>query len=405
MRILHLTTEYPPVIYGGLGTAVGGWVTASARSGITAGVLLVEGSLLAEGATTGYGATLAYREPAARAPHTDSHGVTFFQASWADAVPVALGVMRRWRPNVIHLHTAMLWYVADAIQRRTRAPIVYHVHSVDRAEYEIGQEPSQWLAHSHAQEAAIAAADRLIAISRSERDLLTHYYPQCRDRITTVGNGIDYETDSSQPPRPSHRRRPGVGTVVLYSGRLVERKGIRDLTATIPRVLRAAPNTQFVLAGGPPGVSGADLAHEWLPPSLEDAILSHIHFTGWLSARDLTGWYRAADILVVPSRYEPFGMVVLEGMLHALPIIASDTGGPREILQHRSTGLLFPPQDVDQLTAYLIELVENPNLRANLGQAAAREVRRAWSWSRMVATMRDVYTQLAAPDAATQLAS
>jgi glycogen synthase len=402
MRILHLTTEYPPVIYGGLGTAVGGWVTASTRGGITTGVLLVEGPLLAEGASSVYGASAADREPPARAPLTDNHGVTFFQASWADAVQVALGAMGSWRPDVVHLHTAMLWYVADAIQRTTRAPIVYHVHSVDRAEYEIGREPDQWLAHSYAQEAAIAAADRLIAISSSERDLLAHYYPHCRDRIATIGNGID--TDTTWPHRQRHPQHPDMGALVLYSGRLVERKGIRDLTAAIPRVLRVAPATQFVLAGGPPGVLGADLAHEWLAPGLDGALMSQLHFTGWLSARDLTGWYQAADILVVPSRYEPFGMVVLEGMLHALPIIASDTGGPAEILRHRCTGLLFPPQDVEQLTAYIIELVQNPDLRANLGRAAAREVRRAWSWPRMVAEMRDVYAQLATPDAVARVA-
>jgi glycosyltransferase involved in cell wall biosynthesis len=405
MRILHLTTEYPPVIYGCLGTAVGGWVTASARGGITAGVLLVEGPLLAEGATTAYGTSVGYREQTRRRPLTDRHGITFFQASWTDAVPVALSAMQSWRPDVVHLHTAMLWYVADAIQRATQAPIVYHVHSVDRAEYEIGLEPDQWLAHSHAQEAAIAAADRVIAISRSEHDLLAHYYPHCRDRITTVGNGIATETNNSQSPQPRHHYPPGLAAVVLYSGRLVERKGIRDLTAAIPRVLRAAPETQFVLAGGPPGVPGRDLADLWLPRSLDAALLPRVHFTGWLSPHDLTDWYQAADILVVPSRYEPFGMVVLEGMLHALPIIASDTGGPAEILQHRRTGLIFRPQDVDQLTAYIIELVQSPDLRAKLGLAAANEVRRTWSWPKKVATMRDVYTQLAAPDTVTQLAS
>ena len=98
-------------------------------------------------------------------------------------------------------------------------------------------------------------------------------------------------------------------------------------------------------------------------------------------------------------------MVVLEGMLHALPIIASDTGGPAEILQHRRTGLIFRPQDVDQLTAHIIELVQNPDLRARLGLAAANEVRSAWSWPKKLATMRDVYTQLVVPDAATRLAS
>jgi glycogen synthase len=403
MRVLHLTTEYPPVIYGGLGTAVGGWVTASANSGITTGVLLVEGILLTEGGTTGYGT--APHASGRGKPVVDRHGISFFQASWADAVPVALDLMRAWRPDVVHLHTAMLWYVAEAIQRITRAPIVYHVHSVDRAEYEIGQEPNQWLAHSHAQEAAIAAADRLIAISRSEHDLLLRYYPACWDRITTIGNGIRATAAGSRSARMPRRRRSDADVVVLYSGRLVERKGIRDLIAAIPRVLQAASSTQFVLAGGPPGVPGRDLAREWLPPTVHADSAARVHFTGWLSPADLTGWYQAADVLVVPSRYEPFGMVVLEGMLHALPIVACDSGGPAEILEHDHTGLLFPPQNHERLAAHIVALVQNPSLRARLGRAAAREVRDTWSWPTLVGKMREVYDHLAQRQAMPQLAS
>ena len=403
MRVLHLTTEYPPVIYGGLGTAVGGWVTASARADITVGVLLVEGMLLTEQGGAGYGATPSIPGGRPAQPILDRHGVMFFQASWADAVPVGLQLVQTWQPDVIHLHTAMLWYVAEAIQRTTRVPIVYHVHSVDRAEYEIGQEPNQWLAHSHAQEAAIDAADRLIAISRSERDLLLRYYPSCASRITTVGNGI---TAGSDRPAAIARHRPrGSAVIVLYSGRLVERKGIRDLTATIPEVLKLAPAAQFVLAGGPPGVPGTDLAREWLPPSIDPDLASGVHFTGWLSPADLDRWYRAADVLVVPSRYEPFGMVVLEGMLHALPIIASDAGGPAEILRHNRTGLLFPPQNRRCLTSHIVTLVHNPAMRRRLGRAAASEVRCTWAWPRLVAIMRRVYEEVAGPYEAAQLAS
>jgi len=78
--------------------------------------------------------------------------IPFFQSSWSEAVKVGIRTVRAWRADVVHLHTAMLWYVAEAIQAATRTPIVYHVHSVDRTEYEIGAEPNPWLAHSHAQE-------------------------------------------------------------------------------------------------------------------------------------------------------------------------------------------------------------------------------------------------------------
>src|SRR5712671_2734761 len=348
MRILHLTTEFPPVIYGGLGTAVGGWVTATARAGISVAVQLVEGPLILDGSMAGnyhgygYGYGYGYgggnRRGPSRSREADLGGtVRFFLSSWSNAIERGIRAVNTWRPDVIHLHTAMLWYVAEAIQAATRTPIIYHVHSVDRAEYEIGHEPNPWLAHSQAQDHAIAASDGLIALTQSESELLIRYYPAMRAKIHVVGNGIE---DSEAARAAAFRTRPPGPPLVLYSGRLVERKGIRELLDAIPKVLDAVPDVQFVLAGGPPPLSGDEVAAQWLTPQ-HACYRDRIHFTGWLSPNDVYRWYAAADILVVPSRYEPFGMVVLEGMLHGLPIIAADIGGPADILQHGTTGLLF----------------------------------------------------------------
>src|SRR5829696_1334574 len=388
-RILHLTTEYPPVIYGGLGTAVGGWVTASARAGMTVGVLLVEGPLVLEHAAYGTGGPLL--TAGRRYGLVDRQGITFFQASWADAIEAGVRLARRWQADVIHLHTAMLWSVAEVIQHQASKPLVYHVHSVDRAEYELGREPDQWLAHSQAQEAAIAAADRLIALSQDERALLVRYYPECRGRIRVIGNGIDDSADAKAAVR---KQRHTPAPLVLYSGRLVERKGIRELLAAIPSILQVAPATDFVLAGGPPGVSGSELKQQWLPAELW-RYRDRIHFTGWLTPAEVAAWYRRADVLVVPSRYEPFGMVILEGMLHGLPIVAANVGGPAEILQQEQTGLLFPPMDVGSLSQQLLRLVTSANLRRQIGLRAANEARSRWLWPQTVEMMRQVYEEVA----------
>jgi glycogen(starch) synthase len=104
-------------------------------------------------------------------------------------------------------------------------------------------------------------------------------------------------------------------------------------------------------------------------------------------------------VLVVPSRYEPFGMVILEGMLHGLPIIASAVGGPAEILHDEHTGLLFPPMDVAALSRQLIRLVHNAGLRQQLGMAAAAQLRSRWLWPQTVQAMRHVYEEVIPPAA------
>jgi glycogen(starch) synthase len=388
MRVLHLTTEFPPIIYGGLGTAVGGWVTGSARSGVDVGVLLVEGPLADEQGAGAYGRP--HPAPPVHGQAVERGGVTFFQASSADAVRAGLEAVERWQPDIIHLHTAMIWHVAAAIRAETGKPLVYHVHSVDRAEYELGHEPNQWLAQAVEQTEAIRSSDRLIALSESERDLLAFYYPEDESRIRVVGNGID---DSADAYRTAFGERNAASPLVLYSGRLVERKGIHELLAAIPDVLDEAPETRFALAGGPPAVAGDEVARQWLPCEL-DRYRDRIHFTGWLAPRQVDEWYRAADVLVVPSRYEPFGMVILEGMLNGLPIVAASVGGPAEILEDERTGLLFPPRDAHALATALIRLVKSVTLRRRIGTAAAQEVRSSWMWPRRVERMRAVYREL-----------
>src|SRR6185369_13894545 len=112
------------------------------------------------------------------------------------------------------------------------------------------------------------------------------------------------------------KKRSDKSLVILYSGRFVDRKGIPELVQAIPQVLDQAPNVRFVLAGGY-GMA-ADIESAWLDDSLRP-YRSRIEFTGWLTPDKVAECYRRADILVMPSWYEPFGMVILEGMLHGLP--------------------------------------------------------------------------------------
>jgi glycosyltransferase involved in cell wall biosynthesis len=282
----------------------------------------------------------------------------------------------------------MLWYLAKAIKAATGKPLVFHVHSVDRAEYDIGNEPNPFLAHGLAQEEAIAGSDRLIALTRAEEILLLRYYPDAASKIRVVGNGIE---DTSEALEAAFLARPRVPTV-LYSGRLVERKGIRELLAAIPEVIDAMPEVQFVLTGGPPRVPAQDIAAQWLEPKTIP-FREQIHFTGWQSPAEMGLRYASADILVVPSRYEPFGMVILEGMLYGLAIVAADVGGPAEILEHGRTGLLFPARDVGALSGALQQLLKYPEERVALGRAAAREVRSKWLWKHLVPPMIDVYRE------------
>ncbi|HEU4680028.1 MAG TPA: glycosyltransferase family 4 protein, partial [Terrimicrobiaceae bacterium] len=331
MRILHLTTEFPPVIYGGLGTAVGGLVKASATAGITTGVLL-----FGEFAGGDYGKFVPLPETARGKIATRSDvGATVFEVSWHQGVDAIAQTAAKWRPDILHLHSFWLWPLAQGLRARLGAPLVYTVHSLDRAEYELGQGPAECLTQWVGQESVIASADRVIALTQNERALLNTYCPSVDPRVRVVGNGIE-----DIPLSPSIGKRASSAPLVLFNGRFVERKGIRELMEAIELVLDQVSEVQFVLAGGHRGCSGAQM-ESWLLPAQLRSRRAQIQFTGWLTPQQLSDWYRKADVLVVPSWYEPFGMVILEGMLHGVAVAASAVGGPTEILDHERTGLLF----------------------------------------------------------------
>jgi glycosyltransferase involved in cell wall biosynthesis len=365
MRVLHLTTEFPPIIYGGLGTAVGGMVKASAQAGIETCVMLVGGG-------SGYG-------------QTGESTTTIFSCDFTDTLATLLPLVRQWQPDVIHLHVFWLWWLAKDIRDQTGIPLVYHVHSLDRAEYDYGEGPPECLTQWQVQQQAILESDRVIALSQHERQLLLEYCPGAVDRVRVVGNGIE-------PLSAAFDQRPNSAPIVLYSGRFVERKGVRELLAAIPLILRHVPNTQFVLAGGHRDCPGEEMARWWLPPDL-DKWRKQIHFTGWLPPDKVANWYQKADILAVPSWYEPFGMVILEGMIHGTAIAATAVGGPAEILEDERTGLLCPPRDVVSLAQILLRLLQDQPLRQHLSHNARLEVEQKWQWPFLMKKMLAVYQE------------
>jgi glycosyltransferase involved in cell wall biosynthesis len=302
MRVLHLTPEFPPVIWGGLGTAVGGLANASAREGLEVAVLLVGGVLVLDHVTGRH----AYGQPIPAWNGMDTRfavpvnpdGVAFFHVAPDDAIRAGVELARAWKPDVVHLHTGWLGHVARAIQRDAGVPFVFTVHSLDRVEYQHGIFMWGW----ETQEAAIAAADRVIAISNSEQALVGEYCPFARDRVRVVGNGIDDCEQAQQAARS--RKAADTPPLILYSGRFVDRKGIRELLEAVPLVLDQIPGASVVLAGGYGG--GAEIERTWLIDVLRP-YRDRVHFTGWLTPTDMATWYAAADILVVPSWYEPFG--------------------------------------------------------------------------------------------------
>lgn len=189
---------------------------------------------------------------------------------------------------------------------------------------------------------------------------------------------VDRDTGEMQP-------------VLLYVGRYLDFKRvpllIRAYQRARPLFDRPAP---LLIWGGSPG--------EWEgmhPHTAANAGNPNgIFFVGWRGHEDLPYGLNCVDIMVAPSHSEPFGQVYLEAMAAGVPVIASRSGGPLSFVNvdpHHPNGWLFPPDDLDALTATLVEVVNNPDARRERGEDAYTQIRRDFSWTALAGRFEEVY--------------
>jgi glycosyltransferase involved in cell wall biosynthesis len=220
-----------------------------------------------------------------------------------------------------------------------------------------------------------------------------------RSKIVVIHDGIDPTAlqagAGEPPPGPRPDRVPGEVRVGVLA-RINPWKGQDVFVEAAQRVLRRFPDAHFYLAGGCLPV------YEPLRRRLEDAIRaggtgSRVHLLGGLPPHQAAALLRQLDILVVPSTSpEPFGMTALEAMAFAKPVIASDAGGPRDVIVPGVTGVLVPPGDADALAGAICDLLERPERRVAMGEAGRRRLAERFDLRTTVASIEAVYDELLA---------
>jgi glycosyltransferase involved in cell wall biosynthesis len=188
----------------------------------------------------------------------------------------------------------------------------------------------------------------------------------------TVYPGVELEAfDPDRLPSPDEARRrfglPEAGPLVGIFGRLQRWKGMHVLVEAMPTVLAAVPDARAVIVGG----------EHALEPDYEASLRSLIGRLGLDERvilagfqREVPEWMQAMDVIVHASDHEPFGIVIIEAMAAGKPVVATDAGGPREIIEHGETGLLVEFEDPDGLAAAVLRCLQHPNQALDMGQAA-----------------------------------
>ncbi|PMB42456.1 glycoside hydrolase [Fischerella thermalis CCMEE 5205] len=243
----------------------------------------------------------------------------------------------------------------------------------------------------------LETAERIVATSPQEKEHM-------RSLVSTKGNIdiIPCGTDIEQFGRISQQAaRVQLGLnpedkVVMYVGRFDPRKGIETLVRAVGKSqFRGDKHLKLIIGGGSrPGQSDG-MERERIEGIVHELGMSDFTiFTGRLSQEILPSYYAAADVCVVPSHYEPFGLVAIEAMASNTPVVASDVGGLQFTVVPEETGLLAPPQDEDAFAVAIDRILANPQWRDQLGKAGRKRVESKFSWNGVATQLSELYTQL-----------
>ena len=386
-RVLVLSWEFPPIVEGGLARHVRK-LTEHLAAGDTEVHVLTRGGDHAPAEEERHGVIVhRVREPSFPRNDLDAFLAWVHQMN-ADMLAAGAELLDRWDFDLVHSHDWLVATAAERLSKRMRVPWVVTVHATEHGRHQgwVDKHPQS---HIHAVERRMVhRADRVIACSEFMRGHIAGVFGVPRARVTTISNGIDpadLHTRGDLAELRSRYARPEQ-KLVLLAGRLVYEKGFQVALDALPGVIRTVGDVRFLVAGS--GTHERELRAQATRLGLN----WHGTFAGWLGDDTLHGLYRISDLCVIPSLYEPFGLVALEAMALGCPCIAADTGGLREVVTGNA-GLRFRADDAPALARSMERVLTDPDLHRRLAAEGREHVLR-FDWADVASSTAALYAGL-----------
>ena len=390
MRVLILSWEYPPLIEGGLARHVRKLAENLVAQGVDVHVLArgLDDSPAEEELD---GVVVHHvREP--ERPRDLGEFVTWVEHMNADMLAAGVEVGDRYDFDLVHCHDWLVAVAGDHLANRFRCPLAVTIHATEYGRHQgwVDKHPQS---HIHGVERWITnRAEGVIACSAYMREHIADIYGLEETRIAVIPNGIDpselvpvddLDTLRARFAAPHER-------LVLLVGRLVYEKGFQLALEALPGLIERVGNVRFIVAGS--GTAEQELREQASRLGLDD----HGTFVGWIGDDVLHSLYRIADLTVVPSIYEPFGLVALEAMASGCPCLVADTGGLREVVPNDDVGLRFRSRDPDSLGQMAERLLTDTELRDRLVAEATEHVL-TFDWADVARQTAELYRGLVTP--------
>ncbi|MGL6339490.1 MAG: glycosyltransferase family 4 protein [Waterburya sp.] len=286
---------------------------------------------------------------------------------------------------IIHTNYWLSAWVGMEIKKIQTVRHLHTYHSLGAVKYRsVTTVPLIAKTRLRVEKQCLETADMIIATSPQEQEHMRSLV-STKGNITVIPCGTDIECFGSID-RQSGRAKLGIDPedkVVMYAGRFDERKGIETLVRAIAtEEVKSHQNLKLILVGGyTPGESDGHEQERITNIVQELGIEDITQFAGRVQHQDLASYYAAADVCVVPSHYEPFGLVAIESMAARTPVVASDVGGLKFSVVDQVTGLLVPPQDEAAFAQAINSILSSPKWREQLGNNARKRVEAKFSWN------------------------
>jgi glycogen synthase len=384
MRILILSWEYPPRIVGGLGKHVHRLSLALAEAGHTVHVVTRDHPD-------------APLEEEIDGVHVVRVGEYPPMVPFDELIPWVMqfnvGVLERATKllleeevDLVHAHDWLVGYAAAGVKNLFDLPLVSTVHATEYGRHQ-GYLPGPMNKLIHQIEWWLTyESRRTITCSRYMHDQIQEIFQLPADKLDVISNGVDLDAVHKPDGIEEFRaeRLADGEKMIFFAGRLEYEKGVQTVLDALPLVDQQVPVRFFV--------AGVGTHEQALREHVErDGLDGRVEFLGFVPDEELAMFYAAADLAVVPSLYEPFGMVALETMAAGTPCIAADTGGLRELVVHDATGLRFEPGDPASLAGAVLRLLTDARLDRRLTLDARRMLNDQFSWTSIADRTVDVY--------------
>lgn len=387
-RVLMLAWEYPPRIIGGLARVVWALSHELAELGLDVHVITADHPATPEFELDGKVKVHRVKTQTDSSPDF----LTWVSKLNFGFLQYAIPLFNEQKFDVIHAHDWMVTDAAWVLKTTYNTPLVTTIHATEQGR--MGGIHTGLQRYVHQMEWRLTYESyRVIVNSQHMVEELRGSFDLPLNKIDVIPNGVTPENFRIDFPENEKRafRQSFAGEsqkIVLYVGRLVNEKGVQVLIDAAPKVIQQYPETQFLIVGTGYFMETLKAQAAYL------GITQNVRFLGYVADADLLKLFQISDAVAIPSLYEPFGIVALEGMAAGTPVVVSDVGGLRDFVEHMQNGVTTYAGNSDSLAWGILQVLRDPGLAHHLNQTATKAVEEVYNWKIITKKTQETYEKV-----------